>query len=177
MDTNKDVGSIIALITGIGISLMVLIFIGVLAGNTYQLTETNIDAIGNNVVINETFTPLNNTESQLAHKSIQEGTLIVINSTTEQTLSLSNFTITYDDGILKLTHVKYNNTELKASYTWGSVAVRSGVKGSITSGFSALETTGDYLPIIVLAIVISIVLSMVLGLTAFKGGNGGGTAL
>jgi hypothetical protein len=177
METKESVGGIIALVTGIGIGLMVLIFVGVLAGQTYQLTETNIEAIGNNIVINETFTPLNNTEVSLDHSSIQSGTLIIINSTTAQTLSLANFSIDYDTGILTLTHVRYNNTELKASYTWGSVEIRSGVKGSITSGFSALETTGDYLPIVVLAIVIGIVLSMVLGMTAFKGNEGGGSAL
>jgi flagellar biosynthesis protein FlhB len=102
--TMGSVGAIIGLITGIGVSVMVLIFVGVLAGQTYQMSEANIDAITN-------------------------------------------------------------------------TTIRSHVKGSIISGFSALETTGDYLPIIVLAVIIAIVLSLVLGLTAFSGGGRGGSAL
>jgi hypothetical protein len=98
--TMGSVGAIIGLITGIGVSVMVLIFVGVLAGQTYQLTESKIDAITNDTV-------------------------------------------------------------------------KTYVKDSIVSGFSALKTTGDYLPIIVLAVIIAIVLSLVLGLTAFGGGRGG----
>jgi hypothetical protein len=50
------------------------------------------------------------------------------------------------------------------------------VKDAAISGFTALKTTGDYLPIIVLAVVISLVLSLILGFTAI-GGRGGGSAL
>jgi hypothetical protein len=99
------VGAIITLIVGVGVSVMVLIFIGALGGQTYNLVEPDIDAI--------------------------------------------------------------NDTTIKTS-----------VKNGITSGFEALEQTGDYLPIIVLAVVISLVLFLVLGFTSFGGAMGGGrTAL
>ena len=51
--------------------------------------------------------------------------------------------------------------------------IKGHVKSGITSGFNALEQTGNYLPIIVLAVVISLVLTLVLGFTAFGGGMGG----
>lgn len=47
------------------------------------------------------------------------------------------------------------------------------VNGAITSGFEALEDTGDYLPLIVLGIVIFLVLSLVLGMSALGGGMRG----
>lgn len=99
------VGAVIALITGVGVAVLVLIFVGALGGQTYNLVEADIDAI---------------------------------NDTT----------------------------------------IRTHVKNGITSGFSALEQTGDYLPIIVLAVVIALVLTLVLGFTAFGSAGGrGGTAL
>lgn len=97
------VGAIITLIVGVGVSVLVLIFVGTLGGQTYQLTESKIDAITN-------------------------------------------------------------------------TTVKGYVKDSIVSGFSALKQTGDYLPIIVLAVVIALVMALVLGFTAL-GGRGGGSAL
>jgi hypothetical protein len=53
------------------------------------------------------------------------------------------------------------------------------VKNAIISGFRALNTTGSYLPIVVLAVIIFVVLSIVMGLGAFggMGGNRYGGAL
>jgi len=52
--------------------------------------------------------------------------------------------------------------------------VKSHVQEGIKSGFQSIEQTGNYLPIIVLAIVITIVLSLVIGMTALTGGGGMG---
>lgn len=99
------VGAIVTLIAGVGVAVLVLIFVGALGGQTYNLVEADINAI--------------------------------------------------------------NDTTIQTS-----------VKNSITSGFSGLETTGDYLPIIVLAVVISLVLALVLGFMNFGGmGGGRGSAL
>lgn len=99
------VSNVIVLIVGIGVAVLVLIFVGSLGGQTYNLVETDIDAISN-------------------------------------------------------------------------ATIKDAVKDSIVSGFTALNTTGDYLPIIVLAVVIALVLSLVLGFTAFGGGGfRGGSAL
>ena len=97
------VSNIIFLIVGIGVAVLILIFVGVLAGQTYNLTESQIDNISD-------------------------------------------------------------------------ATIQASVKNSIISGFSALEQTGTFLPIIVLAVVIALVLSLILGFLAFGnlGGMGGG---
>jgi hypothetical protein len=50
--------------------------------------------------------------------------------------------------------------------------IKNHIKDSIIAGFKALDTTGTYLPIVVLAVIIFVVLSIVMGLGAF-GGMGG----
>jgi hypothetical protein len=93
------VGAVVQLIVGVGVAVLVLIFVGTLGGQTYQLTESKINAITNTTIQNS-------------------------------------------------------------------------VKSGIISGFEALEQTGDYLPIIVLAVVIALVLFLVLGFTNMGGGGG-----
>jgi len=99
------VGAIITLIVGVGVSVLVLIFVGALGGQTYNLVEDDINAINDSTI-------------------------------------------------------------------------KTNVENSIKSGFEALEQTGDYIPIIVLAVVISIVLFLVLSMMSFGSmGGGRGTAL
>jgi len=98
------VGAIVMLITGVGVATLVLIFVGSLGGQTYELVEADINAITNQTV-------------------------------------------------------------------------EDSIKNGIISGFEALENTGNYLPIIVLAVVISLVLFLVLGMTGSVGGGGRGSAL
>ena len=93
------VGAVIQLITGVGVAVLVLIFVGSLGGQTYNLVESDIDGISNGTV-------------------------------------------------------------------------RDSVKTGIISGFDALEQTGSYLPIIVLAVVIALVLFLVLGMTGGQGRTG-----
>jgi hypothetical protein len=45
--------------------------------------------------------------------------------------------------------------------------IKNYVKNAILKGFQALNTTGSYLPIVVLAVIIFVVLSIVMGLGAF----------
>jgi len=91
-----QVSEIITLIVGVGIAALVLVFVSVLGGSTYNLIEDDITAI--------------------------------------------------------------SDTNVQAS-----------VQSSAQAGFSAMETVGDYLPLIVLAIVIFIILGLIMGL----GGSGG----
>lgn len=51
--------------------------------------------------------------------------------------------------------------------------IQTYIRDAIISGFRALYTTGNYLPIVVLAVIIFVVLSIVMGLGAF-GGMGAG---
>ena len=50
----ESVGSIIFLIVGVGVATLVLIFGGVLGGQTYSLIESDLDAISNDSVKNYT---------------------------------------------------------------------------------------------------------------------------
>lgn len=93
------VGAIITLVVGMGVAVLLLIFVGTLGGQTFQLTESKIDAITNTTIKNY-------------------------------------------------------------------------VKDSVVSGFSALKTVSDYLPIVGLAVIIAVVLSLILGFTRI-GGSGG----
>jgi hypothetical protein len=95
------VGAIVTLIVGVGVSVLVLIFVGALGGQTYNLVEPKIDNISD-------------------------------------------------------------------------ATIKADIKAGITSGFGALKQTGDYLPIIVLAVVISLVMFLVLGMTGLQGGSRGG---
>jgi hypothetical protein len=98
------VGAIITLVVGMGVAVLLLIFVGTLGGQTYQLTESKITAITN-------------------------------------------------------------------------TTIRGYVTDSIASGFSALKTVSDYLPIVGLAVIIAVVLALVLGFTRIGAGGAGGQAL
>ena len=102
---NAAIGSIIALVVGVGIVTIVIIFIGVLGGQTYTLSAANLATISD-------------------------------------------------------------------------ADISGAINASILSGFTTLETTSSYVPLIVLAVIIFIVLTLVLGFTSFSGGGvGGGSAL
>jgi len=49
-----QIGAIIMLIVGVGVAALVLIFVGTLGGQTYNLVEADIDAITNDSVKNYT---------------------------------------------------------------------------------------------------------------------------
>lgn len=100
---NAAIGSIIALTVGVGIVTIVIIFIGVLGAQTFQLAQP----------------------------------------------ALQNIT---------------------------SQPVGTAVNASILSGFTTLQTTASYVPLIVLAVIIFVVLTLVLGFTSFSGAGGGGAA-
>ena len=92
------VSAMITLIIGVAVATLILIFTGALGGQTYNLVQSDIDAITNTTIKNH-------------------------------------------------------------------------VQNAITSGFEAQEQTGQYLPLIVLAVVIGLVLALVLSFMAFGGGG------
>jgi len=55
-----------------------------------------------------------------------------------------------------------------------NTTISQSIKTSILSGFEALEQTGKFLPLIVLAVIIALVLTLILGFTAFGTGGRGG---
>ncbi len=174
----QSTGAIVALIVGVGVATLVLIFVGVLGGQTYNLSEANINSIGNSSVVNRSVSLNNVTEKYLGHADIHSGTLEIWNATAK--VSLTNFTINYETGyaIVNDDSLYWAGTNtLNATYNWGLYALRDSVKNGISSGFESLESTGDYLPIIVLAVVIALVLGLVVVSVGGLGRSGGGSAL
>lgn len=163
-----SIGTIITLVTGIGVAVLVLIFVGVLGGQTYELVEDDIAALLTTVV-NDSQTVLNSTAVSLANDYINNGTMTVLNSSVA--VGLGNFSFDYDDGTVTLLTEAYNNTALDFSYRYGQEEIVAAIQGGFMSGFSALESTGSYLPLIVLAVVIALILGLVLGMTGSTGGS------
>lgn len=95
------VGAVISLIVGIGVSVLVLVFVGSLGGQTWELVENDVDKITNETV-------------------------------------------------------------------------RAHIRNGVISGFNALEQTGNYLPIIVMAVIISLVMYLILGMAGGVGAGRGG---
>lgn len=172
-DTKDSISSIILLVVGVGVAILILIFVGSLGGRTFGLIEDDIAEIGNHPITGESFTPLNGTYIDLEHSFIQEGTMALYNASS-YAIGLGNYTIYYDAGKLVLLTNMSNGTTMYANYTWGAADVRISVQNSIVSGFSAVEETGSYLPIIVLAVVIALVLVIILPFGMMNKGNQGG---
>lgn len=99
----ENAGAVVVLIMGVGVSILLLIFVGTLGGQVYVQTAPQI-------------LTLNATDSQA-----------------------------------------YEN-----------------VTSAIRSAFSALSTTGNYLPIVVLASIVFLILGMVMSLGGYGGGGYGG---
>jgi len=175
-----SVGAVIGLIVGIGIAVLVLIFVGALGGQTYELVEDDIDALTAKV-INDSITVLNNTAVALSNDDVVANSLATIRIASindTHCASLNNYTFDLDAGTVTLLAPdvqECSGTLVNFSYTHGSLEVQNSIKSGIMSSFEALEKTGDYLPIIVLAFVISIVLFLVLGMTGMVGGGEGRT--
>ena len=170
----ENIGAMVFLIVGVGIATLVLIFVGVLGGQVYQQVEPTLDLLSGAEVNSSLGTVVNGTLGSFSHDDVVSGTLAIINRSTATSVPLTNFTIDYDAGTYTLIDNAYNNSPMNASFSWGDVDISNSIKGAIVSGFEALETTGNYLPIIVLAVIIFIVLSIVMGLGAFGGMGAGG---
>jgi len=167
------VGGVVALIAGMGVATLVLIFVGVLGGQTYNLTEDDINSVGYSTVSNENHTFLNDTAVALNNNPIDADTVTLAQGSTE--LTSSQFAVDETAGTITLQDATYNNTQLNATYDWLKYEdIQTSIKDGVKSGFQSIEQTGNYLPIIVLAIVITIVLSLVIGMTALTGGGGMG---
>lgn len=172
--TNTAVGAVIFLVIGIGIAVMTLVMTGTLSGEVYQSTESDIDNIANNVVTAESLFLNNVTNTAFANTYVQQSTLVVYNSS-GTSFGLGNFTIDYDSGLIRLATVDTipNGTTVLANYTSGAVSVRNSIKNGISSSFEAMQTTGDYMPLVVLAFIIVLILGLIVGLTSVAGVSGG----
>ena len=170
----EAVSSVITLIIGIGIAVFVLIFAGSLGGQTYELVEDDITLTG--TVIDQQIAISNSSTTSLGQYFVR---IISIENISDSTipLSTSEFSIDSIAGTLLLTNHTRTAGTYNISYDYGNATIENNIRGGIISSFEALETSGDYLPIIVLAVVIAIVLFMVMGMAGTRITGGGGTAL
>jgi hypothetical protein len=171
--------NIIALIVGMGVATLLLIFVGALGGQTYNLVEPDINAVGNSTATSEVISAVNGSTvaGRFLHGDIHTGTLKIFNTT--HTLGIGNFSVNYQAGTFVYApsnSIAANATSYSANYSYGDLDMRTTVKAGIKNSFSALDQTGGYLPIVALAIIIFIVLGLVLGFGAI-GTGGGRTAL
>lgn len=174
-------GTVVTLVVGVGAAVLVMLFIGTLGGRTYHLIEPSIDEVSRTIVTGASFVGDNVTAQTLGNTLVREGTLSIFNNSVA--VGLGNFTIDYGAGTALLTGTMgYNATSLTANYHYGNTTVPASIKASLMSSFEALSTTGDYLPVIVLALIVMIVLGLVfvysgLANSAFKKSGGSGGAL
>lgn len=169
-----SIGQVISLIVGIGVSVLVLIFSGSLSGQVYQLVEPDIKELGHYSIANNTITLKNGTVTYLTHPNVVSYTVQAINNSNAVVINPGNWTVNNGTGLIAQTNNGVNNSVIAFSYEYYNYSIQSKVRESIVSGFKALEQTGNYLPIIVMAVIISLVLGLVLNMAKNSGGPSGG---
>ena len=166
----KAQAGLTGIILGVGIAVVLITFLAVLLGNMFDITEDDLTTIGVNTINEETFVVRNDTITSLAHSFIQEGTISIGNTSA---VGLTNFTIDYDYGTVKLvsSSLVKNGSTMTTNYTWGAVEIRDSLGEGMVSSYDSYEKTTGYLGLIVLAVVIGLILTIVLGFANF--GTGG----
>ena len=169
-------GAIITLISGIAIAVLLLIMIGTLGGEVFKTAEPDINSIAS-WVENETYTVHNGTPQTLSHAA-PISSLQIYNATSMVAIPRTSYQLEGDGNVVNWTDSHgYNNTLVSAYYYEGNINITMPIKSSIINSFIALEKTGKYLPIIVLAVIIGLVLVMILGLGLTGRQSGGNSAL
>jgi len=172
--------SLVALITGVGVAVLVMIMIGVMAGTTYNLAEPNINLVGSYTgwVAQEQFVMDNATGTALKNAYIRN---VSFSNSTETILS-ANFTVNYATGVVLLLdgagHRPVNGGAANVSYNYKNRTMEHQIKETALGGFQSLQQVGSFMPLIILAVVVSIVLGVVMGISALQRQHeGGGGAL
>ena len=169
---SDSVGAMIALTVGVGVAVLVFIFVGVLGGTTYETLEPDLDTIGDgasSAVEAATLLFPADGGTQLTYGEISVVTSFVNGS---QTVPTTYYSVDLPTGAVTLLNVSYNNTGVNVTYSFANTSMRDPIKNSILSSFEALEATGSYMPLIVLAVIIVLILGIVLSLNLV--GSGGG---
>jgi len=168
--------AIIFLIIGIGISTLVLIFISVLSGGIYTNTQSYISVLSTEVT-NESSSAIPSVPATVtvSNTPVYPGTESIYSWFDNDTGYIGaltkdvNYTVTdYSAGqfsITDLNNLNSSDTKVNVSYTYGNPTIEGNITGAIQTSFTSLKTTGDYLPIVVLAVIIFIILGMVMTMT------------
>ncbi len=165
---NVDGGQILPLIITISLATVLLVFVGVLVGSSYNLIESDLEVLAIQHHGNKTFTALWNQSVFIDY--FNGGTTDIYQAATNLD---ANFTVDANLGTVTLDDVGLNNTQLNISYQTGNDTLVGYLKGSVVGATQGIQTTGQYLPLIVLAFVISIVMVLILGFASIGGGTGG----
>jgi len=175
------VGNMVTLIVGVSVAVLVLIFIGVMAGRTFENQEDALAEIGNNAVTNEVILNVTNaTAFSLNHGFIQDDSVVNFTDTTNATVVTKAGNFTFANDQYTLVNGLYSGANFTLNYTWGVKDIRDKAQDSILAGFDSLKETAEFTPLIVLAVIITLVLFVVLGVTGLTGvvrGGGGGATL
>lgn len=173
-NTNKAVDSILTLVVGIGVAVMVLILVGSLGGQSYNIIDDDLETLMNQSVKNQTFTGNNLTAFSTGNTDIHANSLVIVNSSKVTMDIVGNFTVDYRAGTILLINDGQNGTVFNATYNHGNRSMVYSIQEGIMGGFNALETTGSYIPIIVIAVVIALILMIILGGIGGAAMKGGG---
>lgn len=172
--------SVIGLVVLIGVAIITMVFIGVMAGRTFETSQTHLSLIGNaETAENETVTVLNGT----AVSSANSRWLTLVNVSANYTFAIQetgNYTFDAAAGTITLINNDHNNTDWNLTYTYRNASVFGQLNTGIGSSFQAFSDLGSFMPLIVLALVVILILSLIFGLLAFqqlRGGSGGGSVL
>jgi hypothetical protein len=179
MEMKQNIGAIISLIVGVGVATLVIIFVSVLAGQTYEQVEPDLDTVGIATVgpttaIRMTY-DTQNTHLQwfTVPEAYTNGTLTFYANGTS--LTQAKFRLHADNHTVRCVDATYNKTDVNCHYTYDNATMRNYVKTGVIGAFAGLSQTGQYLPIIVLAVVITLVLGLIMGMVFKRGDNGGGS--
>lgn len=182
IDTKESIMSIILLIVGIGVCATILIFVSVLSGGVYQTTSPQITSLSTNFV-NETTGNISFAKLPYVYNTTNNNiypgteTLRIWNNTADYGLLVlnTNYTVlSYPNGQFTITGIGlWNNSYiyLNASYTIGNPVIEGNITSAIINSFVAINYTGGYLPVIVIALVIIIILGMVFMIIPMTGGQ------
>ena len=171
--------SVIGLIVLLGIAIITMVFIGVMAGRTYQTSQTQLLDIGETeTATDETVTVLNATAVAASFNRW----ITLINVSTNYSVLIGetgNYTYNLEDGTITLiNNESYNNTDWNLTYTFHNQSIYGRLTSGLGSSFQAYEDTGSFMPLIVLALVVILILSLIFGMMTFQnlktGGNQGG---
>ena len=130
--TQGAVGAIISLIVGVGIAVLVILFVGVLGGKSYSISESKINALYG-TVNNETWSATANTAHTLNNDVLSK--VSVFNATDPYTeLANTQYHVGTSSGIITINDTGFNTFLVGANYTYGDPNIQGAIKGSISSG-------------------------------------------
>ena len=166
--------AMITLVVGIGVVVLLIIFLGALTGQTWTLIEPTVAEL-TTTVTDQTLTVLNSTAVSFGRDNVVNASITAFNGSNSVPASKFFYDFGTRPNTVTLLDNNFNNTALNFSYVDGNPAIKSSIENSVISAFESFKLTADYVPIIALAVVIFLVLALIIGLGLLTGDIGGGS--